>query len=288
MNTNRSSRAAAFAGLVLLGGISAGVFTGAQAVGVVPVAQSPGIWSSWSALRYDARPLLFFHGQVSMRLRGTGPVRQLETDTSATFLGAELARARSRTTFDAATGRTKEFYELTPERGRRYVFGEHSYTVERLKPVGGWEAPVEQWKSSSTKTWSYPPAAAGGAAPFVYDYYGMILSLSRAPLRAPGDSVNLWVATSNGPRAYVVSVGEVRNSTRALGGASGAGSRSVPVRELRLRVVPADPAKAEEGFLKMEGETEIWVESASRTLLQVSGRIPNVPGRVDVELTGVE
>jgi len=249
-------------------------------------------WSRWHTLRYEARPLIFFTGRVEMRLRNASARRLLETDTLATFLGAELARARSRTTIDPATGRTVEFYEITPERGRRYVFGADSFTVERIEPSGSWEAPVANWTSISKKVWPNPPAPAGGSAPKVYDYYGMLVALSDAPLKAVGDSAVFWVATSHGAEPYKVTVSEVRSGSRTITGPpAGNGNpsaRAVPVRELRLRVAPADPAKADEGFLKMEGETEIWVESASRTLLQISGKIPKVPGRVDVELTDFE
>jgi hypothetical protein len=35
----------------------------------------------------------------------------------------------------------------------------------------------------------------------------------------------------------------------------------------------------------MEGETEIWVERRSKTLLQINGRVPNVPGEVRLVLS---
>ena len=60
-------------------------------------------------------------------------------------------------------------------------------------------------------------------------------------------------------------------------------SRTLLAREFRLAVVPADPG-SEEGFLKMEGEVEIWVEAETGTLLEIVGKVPRVPGKVRLVL----
>ena len=59
------------------------------------------------------------------------------------------------------------------------------------------------------------------------------------------------------------------------------------VREFRLRVIPGDPATAGEGFMRMEGETEIWVEAETKTPLEISGKVPKVPGRVKLLLSAM-
>jgi hypothetical protein len=59
----------------------------------------------------------------------------------------------------------------------------------------------------------------------------------------------------------------------------------VTVRELRLVIIPADP-ESDEGFMKMQGETEVWVEAGSKTPLEIGGRIPRV-GKIQLLLTGI-
>src|SRR5206468_1673477 len=116
----------------------------------------------------------------------------------------------------------------------------------------------------------YPASDAPGT-PRVFDYYGMLLYLERAKLRQPGDEIVLYVATSHGPEPYRIRVSEARRSQRTFEDLSTGETKTVPVRELRLRVSPAKPGQDDEGFMKMEGETEIWVEADTRTLLEIDG-----------------
>ena len=59
--------------------------------------------------------------------------------------------------------------------------------------------------------------------------------------------------------------------------------RSTIVREMRLQILPADPENSDEGFLKMKGETELWVEAGSKTVLRIGGRAPKV-GKITLVL----
>jgi hypothetical protein len=247
-----------------------------------------GPWHDWKTLHLRARPLFLFSGQVEMTLREADEKKLLMTSTKASFLGATLARSRTVTTLDAATGRTLEYHQLSMKRGRRYRFGESSYTVEKLRPANGPDAPLETWEVRSTKEYPYPAKPEGGPAPQVFDYYGMILHLRHVELREPGDAVTLYVATSDGPKPFRIEVSEQRSSERVFLDIATDKRRKEPVHELRLRVSPGDPASAEEGFLKMEGETEIWVEAETRTLLEIDGKIPRVPGRVELALAALE
>lgn len=239
-------------------------------------------WASWSSLRFEARPLLLFSGKVEMDLgRGDG-TRVLETKTRASFLGAEIARSRSTTTVDAETGRDLEYYELSPKRGRRYLFDDAGYTVEHLQPVAGFDAPVERWKVVSTARFPNPEGASR-----VYSYYGLILHLRDVPLASAGEEVSCWVATSKGPERYRIRVSDVREAERRFDDLATGRATKANVRESRLRITPADPKSSDEGFLKMEGETEIRVEARSSTLLEIAGHIPHVPGRVELALSGI-
>jgi len=79
-------------------------------------------------------------------------------------------------------------------------------------------------------------------------------------------------------------VSEVRQVTRSLTELRHDRERTLQVRELRLRIIPADPDNADEGFLDMEGETELWIEAESKTPLLLSGKAPKIPGRIKLEL----
>lgn len=261
----------------------------ALAVGAGPVAvvDPKTVWDDWSTLQLKARKLLFFSGGIQLDVRQTSGKQVLETESVARFLGQELSRTRTTTTIDPETGRILELVSLSRKRGRHYEFGERGYTVKRLVPTNGHRAPLEEWEVKSEQKYVYPAADPSGAATRVFDYYGMLLELGHVQLERPGDEVKFCVATSKGPRIYRVWVGETRDSTRTFRDLRSGEERTLPVRELRLRVAPEDPEAADEGFLNMEGEIELWVESETRTVLELSGKVPNVPGRVHIELSSI-
>ena len=53
-----------------------------------------------------------------------------------------------------------------------------------------------------------------------------------------------------------------------------------------LKIIPLDP-KEERGFLGMHGETQLWIEQRTKTIVQISGRAPRV-GWIDIMLQGLE
>lgn len=237
-------------------------------------AESREPWSDWTTLRMRARGVPLFSGQFEMERDGS---RRLETRATARFLGATIARSRTETVFDA-DGRTRRHLRESKKHARRYVFEESGYTAEKLVPNGSRETPVDTWDVVATQRFDYPTAR-----PRIYDYYGMLLRLRDEPLGKVGDEVSILVATSKGPASFTVSVAEARRSDRKLRNARTGESRVVTVDELRLLVSPADPAKADEAFLDMEGDTEIWVEAGSKTPIEIEGRVPKA-GRVRLEL----
>jgi hypothetical protein len=114
----------------------------------------------------------------------------------------------------------------------------------------------------------------------------MLIQLRRQQLQALGDEVTLHVATSDGPEAYRIAVSENRTSERTFLDLKTQEKTTLPVREFRLTVSPTDP-QAEGGFLNMEGEVEIWVEAETKTLLEIVGKVPKVPGKVKLVLSAM-
>jgi hypothetical protein len=249
-------------------------------------AEARSVWTSWSTLQLKARAGILFSGRVEMRLDERSGQRVLETYSTARFLGAAVARSTTRSVIDSRTGRTLSHVSYNKKRGKRYLFGEKGYSVERLDPQGKPNRPLDEWQVKWRKEHLYPETPGEGPA-MVYDYYGMLLHLRESDLNEPGDEITLYIATPQGPASYKIFVGESRTVERSYTDLESGEKQTLSAKEVRLRVRPADPAAEAEGFLAMEGETELWVEAETKTLLHVSGKVPKVPGRVKLTLTAM-
>lgn len=246
-------------------------------------AQSP--WVSWTHLRMKARAGALLTGSIDMHLTQGAEDRLFETATIARLLGAKVAQSRTETTIDPRTGRIERYVSRSKKHARRYEFGNEGCVVEKLEPRGDRDAPLEEWEITASQRFEYPRAANGDPVA-VFDYYGMLLHLRDTDLSETGDRVTVWVATSRGIAAYDITVEESRHAEREFEDLATEESRSVRLRELRLSVSSADP-DADEGFLSMQGEIELWVEAETKTLLSISGKSPKLPGRVRIELAGM-
>jgi hypothetical protein len=243
-------------------------------------------WQNWSTLRLEVDASRLLHGEVEIRRTTRGELPALETRATASLLGQPLEDSRTLTLFDAE-GRTRSHARQSRRGGRRFVFDEAGYTVERLRPPEDPDRPLDQWEVSSRTTFDYPDAEPGSAPPRLSDFFGMLLELRQAGLREPGDQATVHVATSSGPRSFRIGVRESREASRTFLDLSTDDLRTVRLREFRLRIRPTDPDLGVEGFLRMEGETEIWVEAESKTPLEISGKLPQIPGRIRLRLVAL-
>jgi hypothetical protein len=261
----------------------------ALAIGVAAIAASAtdAPWQDWKVLRMKASSIPFFSGRLEMQIFDAPGSRRFKTHSTAHFFGARIANSHTVTVIDPETGLTRSYRSWSRKRGRRYTFGESSYVLEKLLPVKEAGASTARWSVRSREEFAYPKDGDGGTIA-VFDYYGMLLHLRRTNLHEVGDEVVLYVATSKGPQPYRIMVSEVRSSTHSVTDLRIEKTRSLPARELRLRIIPADPERADEGFLKMEGETELWVEAKSKTPLLLSGKAPKIPGRIRLELFEID
>ncbi len=263
---------------------TAGLFAlaGSACGGAADEPASP--WNGWTTLRLKARAAPLLRGQVELRLRRGPEGLRLETSTSARFIGATIAQSETVTLLDAGTGHTREYRSYSRKKGRRYTFGEAGYSVEKLRPAEQGE--IDGWTVTSREEFPYPASCAIDGQPRPFDYYGMLLRLRELKLEASGDEVVLFVATSAGPQEYRIRVMESRVAQREFTNLGSGKKQTWPSREVRLRVAPTDP-QAEAGFLDMQGDVEIWVEAQSKTLLEIIGKIPKVPGKVKLELSAL-
>lgn len=252
-------------------------------IGAACAASAEDRFAGWTTLRLKAAAGPLFRGQVEIRLETAGGERRMLTHSTAKFLGATVARSWTETVIDAGTGRPKSCIAHSSKRARRYRFGAASYSVEKLQPPPGREVPVERWEVTSRKEFPNPAAGAGGGR--LYDYYGMLLGLRDLGLNRPGDEAGVVIATSRGPELFRVSVEEQRTHKRSYADLATGAETSDHVDELRLRIIPTKP-DSEKGLLGMEGETEIWVEAATKTPLEISGEVPKV-GHVTLTLAAL-
>ena len=245
---------------------------------------SRGPWHDWEMLRLDVQAMPLLSGQVELHRYIEGGRTFFETTSTARLLGARVAEARTRSILDEDTGRSESYESVSSRSGRRFVFGEADYRIDKLTPAGDAEAPLDEWQIESSREFPYPEDARGNPVE-VYDYYGMILHLGELDLDEVNDEVLVHVATSDGVVGYRIVVAESREAMREFVDTKDGSTNTSELTELRLRFLPADPDRAPEGFLRMEGESEIWVEQRSKTLLQINGRVPNVPGEVRLVLS---
>ena len=239
-------------------------------------------FADWTFLRLKARKMLFFSGSVQLERVRTEAGERLDSETVARFFGAEINQTKTVSRIDP-DGRPKRYESRTKKRGRLYLFDDTGYTVQKFAPPkAGWDAPLSSWSEVYSRRFEYP-LDKEGRPQRVVDYYTMIRSLAESKLGQIDDEVIFWVATSDGPRDFTVTVSAERIGERRVRGADDR-KKTLRRREFRLRIAPRDPANAREGFLSMEGETELWVDAKTRTLLEVSGRVPKVPGRVVLTL----
>jgi len=263
------------AALLAAGGIAA------TALATPPCEPDP--WRDWSTLRLSVKSRPFLSGKVEMTLEEVGDKTVFKTHTTARFLGARVAQSWTSTRIDPAIGRTEQFESYNKKRGRVYEFNPDGYVMERLRPQADASRSDGRWESYGRKEFAYP-VGEDGAQVAVFDYYGMLLHLRRVALRQPGDEVVLFVATSDGPEPFRIQVGESMSSPLTFLDLRTGKKRTLTVRMLRLRVTPANPEDADEGFLQMEGETELWVEAESKAVLLIAGKAPKIPGRIKLVL----
>lgn len=258
------------------------------ALGCLGQADEGDVWRDWSRLELKARafPLT---GRVQMTMARDDGGDVFETHTIARVFGVKIADSNTTSVLDPTTGATRSYTSRSSKRARRFVFDAGGYSATKFKPGAGEDGAVqgtgefEGWHVVEERRFERPVDESGAALP-IYDYYGMLMRLASEPLHETGDEVTLWVATNDGPMPYTIRIGEAARDEFEWTDAVTGEERRETLHAFRLRIQPADPENADEGFLDMEGETELWVEAGSKTLLHLSGKVPKVPGRVELSL----
>jgi len=258
-------------------------------------AAGPAPLEGWTRLRYTTNKLLVFSGELTMDRSTTGEKTVVRVDSRASLLGSSFVNSWSLSSMDRKTGRPLDFLDVRPKKkAERYTFNQGGVLHETLKPRSDApDDPMERWRVSKRET--LPEAtgaqktsnAPGDASGWVHDYISMIVRLHDLPLRKTGDEANVRVLTGKGPAPMRIRVSEERDMKREIADLATGKKSSVLFHELRLRVTPLAGSPSDtKGFLNMEGETELWIDAATRTVTEISGEVKKVPGRVDIVIAG--
>ncbi|MDH3626262.1 MAG: hypothetical protein OES25_01230 [Acidobacteriota bacterium] len=243
-------------------------------------------WGKWREIELTARGGAFLSGRVDIERTGTSKPSEIRMRTVARFFGARVADSESTTTLQRRTGLPQRSVRRSRKRAAIYQFDPRGYRVKKLKPERGSHRPLSEWTTYRNKRFEFPVDAEGHPLR-AHNFPSMLIGLGRQPLHDVGDEVRVLVATGDGPRYFTVTVVEREILDRQFAVDTGRDQRSKKkewsTSALRLNIVPED--ETAEGLLNMQGETEVWVEAESRTLLHISGDVPKMGRRLRLGLS---
>jgi len=244
-----------------------------------------GFLQDWNVLRFETGPYFMFTAVVELRRTVQSGFLLLETTTTGRRAGSRPVENRTRTTIELASGRLVETCKLSRAKCTRYRYEDGRYVVEFLAAAETFEECAAGTVRSS-RTFTLPLGGAGRGPVQAMDFAAMVYGLTRQPLHATGDTTTQWLTTSTGPREVRISVAEERSSRRTCRDLDLRRYRTVNTRELLVRITPVDREPRRTGFMGLMGPTSIWIDADTRTPLEVDGRLPNLPGHLELDLTG--
>ena len=261
---------------------SAMVQSGFAALGLT---REIGFLQDWNVLRFETGPYFMFTAAVELRRTAVAGLLQLETSTKARRAGSQPVENRTRTTIDLSRGSLVETCKISRTKCTRFRYENGLYVVEFLPPADSFAetvaAPVR-----TTRSFSLPLDEVGCGPVQPVDFAALVYGLSRQALFAQGDTTTQWLATSSGPREVQIRVAEERNHRRTCRDLDLNRYRTVNTRELLLRITPTDREPQRTGLMGLMGPMSIWIDADTRTPLEVDGRLPNLPGHLELDLTG--
>ncbi|MBD3868987.1 MAG: hypothetical protein IFK94_12745 [Acidobacteria bacterium] len=244
-----------------------------------------GFLEDWNVLRFETGPYFMFTASAELRRTVQNGLLLLDTSTIGRRAGSRPLENRTRTTIDLSSGGIVETCKLARTKCIRYRYKNGCYVVEFLPFADSFEEAAAGTVRSSV-SYSLPLDEAGRGPVQIVDFAALVYGLSRQPLYALGDTTTQWLATSTGPREVQIRVAEERKIRRTCRDLDLKRYRTVQTRELLVRVTPADQELGPTGFMGLMGPTAIWIDADTRTPVEVDGRLPNLPGHLELDLTG--
>lgn len=261
---------------------SAMVQSGFAALGL---ARETGFLQDWNMLRFETGPYFMFTAAVELRRIVEANLLLLETDTTGRRAGSRPVENRTRTTIERSSGRLVETCKLSRAKTTRYRYENGLYVVEFLPAADSFEE-VSAGQVRSALSFSLPLNETGRGPVEISDFAALVYGLSRQPLYATGDTTTQWLATSTGPRQVRIRVAEERTIRRTCRDLDLKRYRTVQARELLVRITQTDQEPGPTGFMGLMGPTSIWIDADTRAPVEVDGRLPNLQGHLELDLTG--
>ena len=249
------------------------------------LATETGFLHHWNILRFETGPYFMFTAAVELRRSESAGLLVLETGTMGRRAGSLPVENRTRTIIDPDSGAMVETCKLSSSKCTRYRYENGLYLVESMPPADSFKE-AENGQIRTSWSFSLPLDESGRGPVQAVDFAALVYGLSGQPLFTTGDTVTQWLATSTGPREVKIRVAEEREYRRTCRDLNLKRYRTVNTRELLLRITPTDPEPRREGFMGLMGPTSIWIDAETRTPLEVDGRLPNLPGHLELDLTG--
>ena len=264
-----------------------------------------GFLNGWKRIVLADRKALVMHGQVTLsfsrilfepgeKMAEIPPVAALvlETETRMSLFGVNKVSTSTWSTMEEATGKSLVFREIKKGKStKEYWFREDSFQKIRTRPPeGDRNAPQVRWETFQDERIPYilPDGTALPPGTMVHDSYALLYLLTEADLSGPGGSVEFVVISKGKLVRVVLRAGGIRENRRKIRDLSTGENRWLQLRERELLLAPGEGESPEVSFLSMKGEVKIWVEEETHTLLEVSGKIPGVPGRTVLRIKAVE
>ncbi len=261
---------------------SAMVQSGFNALGL---SRESGFLQDWNMLRFETGPYFMFTAAVEMRRTLGAGLLQLETNAIGRRAGFQPVENRTRTTVEVAGGGMVETCKLSRTRCTRYRYENGLYVVESLPPADSFEQ-AAAGQVQSSRSFTLPLDVSGRGPVQALDFAALVYGLSLQPLYAPGDTATQWLATSTGPRQMRIHVAEERDYRRTCRDMDLKRYRTVNTCELLLRITPTDKEPQTTAFMGLMGPMSIWIDAETRVPLELDGRLPNLPGHLELDLAG--
>lgn len=261
---------------------SALVQSGFTALGL---SRETGFLQDWNLLRFETGPYFMFTAAVELRRTERAGLLLLDTGTTARRAGSQPVENRTRTTIDLNGGGLVETCKLSRTKATRFRYERGVYRAEFLPAVKSFEE-ADDAEIRTTWTFNLPLDEAGRGPVQAVDFAALVYNLAAQPLYTHGDSVKVWLATSAGPRQVEIRVMEERDYRRTCRDLNHNRYRTLNTRELLLRIAPTGQEPGRTGFMGLQGPTSIWIDADSRLPLEVDGRLPNLPGHLELDLSG--
>ncbi|MBI4161140.1 MAG: hypothetical protein HY509_01680 [Acidobacteria bacterium] len=261
--------------------------------------------NGWRKIVLSGRKALVLHGEVTLTLSTTsyelqelsspaGPIPAvlLATESRMSLFGVPRVATRTSSYLRPPDYRSLEFIEVKEGRSaKRLLFQGGACRQVRTRPPRGREnLPVTEWEVYEDEEL---PLLLPGGEPLpegtaLHDSYALLFLASRTDWEGAGGGGEFVVVSRGRPLRVAMRPGRRHETIRRIRNLSTGETLSRQLKEREVILAPVGDGGEETGLLAMRGEVEVWVEEGSGALLEVSGKIPDVPGRTVLKIRAFE